>query len=129
MRHINISQSAERAPAAPDPPRSLPALLRAARRTYTIDWQPSGITWHLDGALLAFQPAPVPSKPMYTFLSVWTKNSNDFGGVLTSFDHPPYHAFFAGVNRVVCDLDSPKVEPALTIRASKHACITCTDAH
>ncbi len=64
-----------------------------------------------NGAYLDFQPAPVASKPQYAVrvLSIWTKNSIEFGGALPSMDHEPCWSYFSGVNRLICDLPSPNV--------------------
>ncbi len=96
------------------PTHDSPAHLRTCHpppplRSHTFDWQPSGVTWYVDGTQWEFKAAPVPSKPQVTLLSIWTMNSKDFGGVLSSLDHPPYYSYFKDVVRLVCDLPEPKV--------------------
>lgn len=86
-----------------------PAHLPPPFRSHTFNWQPSGITWYVDGTQWDFKAAPVPSKPQVILLSIWTMNSKDFGGVLPSLDHPPYFSYFKDVVRLVCDLPEPKV--------------------
>jgi hypothetical protein len=119
--------------------RLLTALLSAPpplhRRTFSVDWQPSGITWYVDDWVTE-EKSPAPSKPMHTVLSIWARQSagrlaaapgawrrgQDAAGALTDptccpsdwggfvpWDHEPYHAYFTKVNRLVCDLPAPKV--------------------
>jgi hypothetical protein len=46
---------------------------------------------------------------MYTLLTIWAKDSSEWGGRLEPFDHEPYHSYFTGVSRIVCDLPAGKV--------------------
>ncbi len=74
------------------------------RSTYTFDWQPSGITWYLNGReidrLTGGEGKPLPHKPMYTMLSIWTKDSDDFGGRVAPQHN--YNTQFEGMARLVC---------------------------
>ena len=65
----------------------------------------------MDGAFLDFKPSPVPTKQLYTLVSIWTKNHVDFGGTVPA-GHEPYYAYFGSVNRLVCDQDGSKVRAA-----------------
>ncbi len=68
----------------------------------------------MDGAQLDFKAPPVPSKSMYTMMSIWTKNHKDFGGAVPD-GHEPYFSSFAGVTRILCDLPSPRVSCAAAV--------------
>jgi hypothetical protein len=95
-------------PPPPPPHTHTPPHPTPRYHTYTIDWQPNQVTWYLNGAFLDKSNRVVASKPSYFFISIWTMNSNDFGGTLDNMNHEPYLSFFTSFRRVLCDLPAPR---------------------
>lgn len=82
--------------------------------TYTINWQPSSITWYLDNARLDQEVEgstagfKSPDMPMYLTFSIWTDERpapSNFGGLFDP-SGAPYTSQFRDVTRVICDINA-----------------------
>ncbi|AMP98900.1 hypothetical protein AY601_1994 [Pedobacter cryoconitis] len=60
--------------------------------TYSIEWEPNGIRWFVDGKLIHsranWQPSPIPNQPMTLFVNLWPSQSEELAGAFIGQNLP-----------------------------------------
>lgn len=61
----------------------VPGIQQGQFHDYKIVWQPSQITFYVDGSLVATHTKDIPSAPAYFLFNFWGTNSTGWGGLAT----------------------------------------------